>query len=152
MTKFATAVGTTAQILGDDGANPAGPGNPLTVSLEVKGVTHVDRSGTITAGGTAQTLAAAKISRKGMWLQNQSTGEVQISGLPFPAAAGGAVGNCTVAYYVAAAAVAAGIDGFVGSGASVIRLFYPTAGASLALTPAAIGTTPQIYGNVTYRI
>jgi len=38
-----------------------------------------DRSGTITSGGTAQSLAAANSSRHGFWIQNNSTGDIWIS-------------------------------------------------------------------------
>lgn len=42
-------------------------------------VTYTDRSGTITTGGTAQNAAAANTSRKGLWLQNTSTGNLRVS-------------------------------------------------------------------------
>lgn len=37
---------------------------------------YVDASGTITAGGTAQTIAAANAARRGMFIQNNSTGDL----------------------------------------------------------------------------
>lgn len=39
----------------------------------------VDRSGTITAGLTAQTLMPLNAGRSGFWLQNQSIGDLWIS-------------------------------------------------------------------------
>ena len=44
-------------------------------------VTITDRSGTITAGGTAQTIAAANASRRGFEIQNQSTTDLYMSTL-----------------------------------------------------------------------
>ncbi len=41
--------------------------------------TLTDRSGTITLGGTAQTLMAANTSRHGCILQNQSTGDMWLN-------------------------------------------------------------------------
>ena len=42
-------------------------------------VTHADRSGTITIGGTAQTLAPAWKGRHGCAIQNQSTGDLWVN-------------------------------------------------------------------------
>lgn len=44
----------------------------VAVGVSFQGVTVVDRSGTIAVGGTAQTLAAANTSRRGLLFQNQS--------------------------------------------------------------------------------
>lgn len=41
--------------------------------------TPTNRSGTITAGGTAQALMAANTAREGLWLQNQSAGDLWVS-------------------------------------------------------------------------
>lgn len=41
--------------------------------------TYVDRSGTITAGGTAQQLMPANAARRGFFLQNNSTGDLWIN-------------------------------------------------------------------------
>lgn len=38
--------------------------------------THTDRSGTITTGGTAQTLAAANSARRYLFVQNNSAGDL----------------------------------------------------------------------------
>ena len=38
-----------------------------------------DRSGTITSGGGAQNLAASNASRKGYWIQNNSTADLWLS-------------------------------------------------------------------------
>jgi hypothetical protein len=40
---------------------------------------HTDRSGTITTGGTAQVAMAANSTRKGVIVQNTSTGDLRIS-------------------------------------------------------------------------
>lgn len=42
-------------------------------------VTPIDRSGTITTGGSAQTLMASNSARKGFWLQNLSSGDLYFS-------------------------------------------------------------------------
>lgn len=54
--------------------------NPLPVSSSGSGapVTKISRSGTIAAGGTSQLLMAENGSRKGMSLQNNSTGDLWI--------------------------------------------------------------------------
>lgn len=44
-----------------------------------QGVKGIDISGTITAGGTAQTLDAINGARQGFWIQNQSAGDLYIS-------------------------------------------------------------------------
>lgn len=49
-------------------------------------VTYTDRSGTVTSGGVAQTLMAANTSRKGFFIQNQSTYDLWISSLGTAAA------------------------------------------------------------------
>jgi len=43
-------------------------------------VTHADRSGTITLGGTAQVLAPAWSGRHGCAIQNQSAGDLWVNG------------------------------------------------------------------------
>lgn len=43
--------------------------------------TVTNKSGTITSGGVAQTLAAANASRLGFWIQNQSTGDLWLSSI-----------------------------------------------------------------------
>lgn len=40
---------------------------------------HTDRSGTITTGGTAQSLMPANTGRKGFYIQNQSTGDLYVN-------------------------------------------------------------------------
>ena len=47
----------------------------------------IDRSGTVTAGGTAQVLMAANSGRSGFWLQNVSTADLWISEVGTAAAA-----------------------------------------------------------------
>lgn len=65
-------------------------GNVVTttvpVSINGKGVTYTDKSGTIAAGGVAQTLMALNASRTGFWIQNVSTGDLWISSLGTAAA------------------------------------------------------------------
>lgn len=41
--------------------------------------TPTDKSGTITSGGAAQTIAAANITRRGFWIQNQSVGDLWLN-------------------------------------------------------------------------
>lgn len=45
-----------------------------------------DKSGTVTLGATAQVLMAANASRRGFWIQNQSSGDLWISSLGTAAA------------------------------------------------------------------
>lgn len=62
---------------------------PLPVSSTASGgnpVTYTNRSGTVTLGGTAQTLMAANASRQGFIVQNVSTGDLWISSLGTAAA------------------------------------------------------------------
>lgn len=49
------------------------------VTMIGSGVSDTDRSGTITTGGTAQTLMAQNGSRRGFWVQNVSSGDLWIS-------------------------------------------------------------------------
>lgn len=53
--------------------------NPLYTSPVGATVTLVDRSGTITVGGTQQQLAAANAARRGLWVQNNSAGDLRIN-------------------------------------------------------------------------
>lgn len=57
-------------------ATGATAGNSVTISPIQTDATS--RSGTITAGGTAQQLMAANASRKGWLVQNQSTGDLYV--------------------------------------------------------------------------
>jgi len=41
-------------------------------------IVTANKSGTITTGGTAQTLSAANSARNGFWIQNQSAGSLWI--------------------------------------------------------------------------
>ncbi len=52
----------------------------LTVDTVVRS-TSVSRSGTITAGGTAQQLAPVNAARRGLVIQNQSSGDLFMNGL-----------------------------------------------------------------------
>lgn len=42
-------------------------------------VTYTDKSGTVASGGVSQTLAAANASRRGFWIQNQSSDNLWLS-------------------------------------------------------------------------
>jgi hypothetical protein len=77
----ATAPSSTTQVGGVDASGnlqPASAANPLPVSISGSAssqpaplaVTPTDRGGTITTGGTSQTLAAANASRKVILIQN----------------------------------------------------------------------------------
>jgi hypothetical protein len=57
--------------------------DPAVVALQLlaNGHTLTDRSGTITTGGTAQTLMAANASRKGWAIQNVSSGDLWVNEL-----------------------------------------------------------------------
>lgn len=48
--------------------------------------TMINRSGTVTAGGTAQTIAASNSNRRGFWIQNVSTSDIWISSIGTAAA------------------------------------------------------------------
>jgi len=61
-------------------AVPAGTAaDPVISAIEGNQVTLTDRSGTVTAGGTAQQLMAANSSRRGFSVQNNSNGALTIS-------------------------------------------------------------------------
>jgi len=60
--------------------------NPLPVKASGNSATYTDKSGTGTSGGVAQTLAASNASRTGLWVQNQSTGDLWISSVGTAAA------------------------------------------------------------------
>jgi|GEM_PF-1991001 len=55
------------------------PASDAIFTVSSVGVTYTDRSGTITAGGTAQQMAAANASRKGYFIQNNSTSDLWIN-------------------------------------------------------------------------
>ena len=60
------------------------------LSFAPAGATLTDRSGSITAGGTAQALAAANTSRRGWRLQNTSSGDLWFNDIGGTASIGGA--------------------------------------------------------------
>ena len=51
------------------------------MDILTNGVNWTNRSGTITAGGTAQVLAPANLSRAGFWFQNVSDTDMWINEL-----------------------------------------------------------------------
>lgn len=57
------------------------PANPFPVAVTGNPGTVVDKSGTITAGGTAQTAIASNAARNGFSIQNQSTGDLYFNTL-----------------------------------------------------------------------
>lgn len=65
--------------LGVDGVNggDVSSTNPLPAFLPP--VTPTNRSGTITTGGTAQSLAIANLVRRGWWLRNNSVASLWVS-------------------------------------------------------------------------
>lgn len=64
--------------LGTDGVNggDVSPTNPMPQFFPA--VTPVNKSGTITVGGTAQVLAAANSARRGWWIRNNSTASLWV--------------------------------------------------------------------------
>lgn len=96
---FAGYSGTPSLLIN---GTPAGSSNPVPsnlfvggnaasisngVSVESTQFGRTDRSGTITTGGTAQTLMGSNTSRHGWWIQNQSTGNLWINEIGGTAAA-----------------------------------------------------------------
>lgn len=79
--------------------SPALLGGAVPVVAQGTSATHADRSGTITAGGTAQALMAANASRRGWWLQNLSTGDLWVSGVGTAAAVQPSLKIVAGAYY-----------------------------------------------------
>lgn len=65
--------------LRDGSGNLISSTNPLPVAGIQSTGTRTDRSSTITAGGSAQTLMAARAARNGYYVQNQSTGNLWIN-------------------------------------------------------------------------
>jgi hypothetical protein len=78
-TDLTAATPAGANIIGKVGIDQTTPGTSNAVAVIPVGVTYTDRSGTVTAGGTAQTAMAANASRKGLWVQNVSTGDLYIN-------------------------------------------------------------------------
>ncbi len=62
-------------------------------------VTLTDRSGTITAGGTAQTLMALNAARKGFYIQNTSSADLWFSSVGTAAVAGSSMRIVSGALY-----------------------------------------------------
>jgi len=56
-------------------------GSAVTQPVAFVAATLVDRSGTVTTGGSQQTLMAANSSRRGAWVQNNSSGDLWINPL-----------------------------------------------------------------------
>lgn len=83
----AVLVGADGRLKIEQGAQVQGTVGGLPVSVGAKGVQPTNRSGTITAGGTAQVLMGANALRTGFWLQNASAGDLWISDVGTAAAA-----------------------------------------------------------------
>jgi hypothetical protein len=56
-------------VLSDANAAPYGPNNPLLTAPAIYPVQEVDRGGSITTAGTAQTAMASNGARKGGWVK-----------------------------------------------------------------------------------
>lgn len=67
-----------ATMICDATGTPVSAANPLPVSAAAA-VTYTDISGAITTGGAAQTAAAANANRRGLIIQNVSSGALYIS-------------------------------------------------------------------------
>ncbi len=89
---------------------------PFTAAL-------ADRSGTITSGGSAQTLMAANSARRGFWIQNQSSGDLWISELGTAAATQPSIQIGAGAFYESLA---------TGTPVSAISIFGATTGQAFA--------------------
>lgn len=57
------------------------PASDATFLIAGAIATRTDKSGTVTSGGTAQTIIASNAARKGFEIQNQSTGDMYFSTL-----------------------------------------------------------------------
>lgn len=86
---------TVSQRVPVTAANPL----PVTTTGGTSQVTYTDKSGTVTSGGSAQTLMAANTSRRGFLVQNQSTGDLWISSLGAAAATQPSIWLPAGAYY-----------------------------------------------------
>lgn len=80
-------LGEGATVLGTVTIDQTTPGTTNNVSVSRPPVTYVDKSGTITSGGTAQTAIAANAARKGFFIQNQSTGDLYFNSVTTAVAA-----------------------------------------------------------------
>lgn len=65
--------------LRDGSGNLISSTNPLPIASIQSAGTRTNRSGTIAAGGTAQTLMASRTTRNGYYVQNQSSGNLWIN-------------------------------------------------------------------------
>jgi hypothetical protein len=63
--------------------------NPIFTSPVGATVTLVDRSGTIAAGNTQQQLVAANAARRGLWVQNNSAGDLRVNSTGLASATSG---------------------------------------------------------------
>lgn len=74
----ASFVPLTAICVGQPGQSPTpvDPVNPLPVAVRGTGVTYADRSGTVAVGGTAQQIAAANPTRRGLFIMNLSSADL----------------------------------------------------------------------------
>lgn len=86
-------------------------------------VTYTDRSGTVTLGGSAQTIMASNASRRGFIVQNQSSGDLWISSLGAAAATQPSIWLPAGAYYE---------PPFTGVPTAAISLFGATTGQAFA--------------------
>ncbi len=77
LAKLPAALGITTSA----GSLSIAPASDATFLIAGAIATRTDKSGTITTGGTAQTIIASNAARKGFEIQNQSTGDLYFSTL-----------------------------------------------------------------------
>ncbi len=111
-----------AVVLIDSSGNPAGTASTPTVVASVAG-TGTAKGGTITAGGTAQSLAAANPTRRTFQLQNRSAGDLWIN-----ETGGTAIVGDSASYQVTAG------GSFIGSTNQALSIIGATTGQAFTAT------------------
>lgn len=74
-----------------DSKTPALQGGAVPVVTASQVTAQTDRSGTITTGGTAQVLMAANATRKGWWIQNNSSATLWVNDVGTATAGGSSI-------------------------------------------------------------
>lgn len=91
---------------------------PLPVTSTSTPATVTDRSGSVTTGGTAQTLMAANTARNGFWIQNTSSADLWISDVGAAATASPSLKIVSGALYESPrAGVSTGLISIIGANA-----------------------------------
>lgn len=145
------------------GNTDAGTNNQIEAPGVLAWTPVISTSGTV--GTPAYTTQAGEWSHDGPWITaafkivlsgwtGSPTGNVEITGLPYPQASGAVTpGSCLLSQYAVTglAATNYGVTGTIAAGASLVNLLSQANNSTTSITAAQAGTTPTLIGVCRYH-